>query len=241
MSFILQGTTPVSGGGTGSTTLPLNNVLLGNGINPLQAVAPGTSGNLLTSNGTTWASTAPSSSSAMTLISKTVITGNPSSVIITSGISTTYTKYKIIFDGLYDNSGNSNQLTLQLYANGALDGNNCYGNCGYMLVSAGSYAYTSSSSTSIWLPASSSALDFAIAPAYSMYLEMNLDTIYNNSAGSYTIKALSQFQSSWYASPRLGLMGMVYQGSIGANSAVTGFGISGFSQFVGTINLYGIT
>jgi hypothetical protein len=52
-------TTPVSAGGTGSTTLTANNVLLGNGTSALQVVAPSTAGNVLTSNGTTWASTAP--------------------------------------------------------------------------------------------------------------------------------------------------------------------------------------
>jgi len=47
---------PVADGGTGASTLTLNNVLLGNGTSALQAVAPGTSGNVLTSNGSTWAS-----------------------------------------------------------------------------------------------------------------------------------------------------------------------------------------
>lgn len=51
-------TTPVSAGGTGSTTLAANNVLLGNGTSALQTVAPGTNGNVLTSNGTTWTSAA---------------------------------------------------------------------------------------------------------------------------------------------------------------------------------------
>lgn len=55
----------VAQGGTGSTTLTANNVLLGNGTSALQAVAPGTSGNVLTSNGTTWASSAPSSSGGL--------------------------------------------------------------------------------------------------------------------------------------------------------------------------------
>ena len=48
----------VAQGGTGSTTLTANNVLLGNGTSALQAVAPSTSGNVLTSNGTTWQSSA---------------------------------------------------------------------------------------------------------------------------------------------------------------------------------------
>jgi hypothetical protein len=46
----------VADGGTGSSTLAANNVLLGNGTSALQTVAPSTSGNVLTSNGTTWAS-----------------------------------------------------------------------------------------------------------------------------------------------------------------------------------------
>ena len=53
-----SGVTSVAGGGTGSVTLTANNVLLGNGTSPLQVVAPGTSGNVLQSNGTTWTSAA---------------------------------------------------------------------------------------------------------------------------------------------------------------------------------------
>jgi hypothetical protein len=53
----------VAKGGTGATTLTANNVLLGNGTSALQAVAPGASGNVLTSDGTTWTSAAPSGGS----------------------------------------------------------------------------------------------------------------------------------------------------------------------------------
>lgn len=48
----------VADGGTGVSTLAANAVVLGNGTSPVQTVAPGTSGNVLTSNGTTWQSTA---------------------------------------------------------------------------------------------------------------------------------------------------------------------------------------
>lgn len=47
----------VANGGTGANTLTANNVILGNGTSAPQFVAPGTSGNILTSNGTTWIST----------------------------------------------------------------------------------------------------------------------------------------------------------------------------------------
>lgn len=48
----------VADGGTGSSSLAANNVLLGNGTSALQVVAPSTSGNVLTSDGTTWTSAA---------------------------------------------------------------------------------------------------------------------------------------------------------------------------------------
>lgn len=62
----LSATLVVGSGGTGSTTLTANSVLLGNATSALQEVAPSTSGNVLTSNGTTWASTAPAASGITT-------------------------------------------------------------------------------------------------------------------------------------------------------------------------------
>lgn len=58
-STITAGTLAVANGGTGSTSLTANRVLLGNGTSSLQEVAPGSNGNILTSNGTTWVSSAP--------------------------------------------------------------------------------------------------------------------------------------------------------------------------------------
>lgn len=52
------GVTGVAQGGTGANTLTANNVLLGNGTSAVQFVAPGTTGNVLTSNGTSWTSAA---------------------------------------------------------------------------------------------------------------------------------------------------------------------------------------
>jgi len=56
----------VADGGTGSSSLTANSVMLGNGTSALSGnmVAPSTSGNVLASNGTTWASTALSGLSA---------------------------------------------------------------------------------------------------------------------------------------------------------------------------------
>jgi hypothetical protein len=56
----VTGTLPVGNGGTGATTFTTNSVVLGNGTSALNAnlVAPGASGNVLTSNGSTWTSAA---------------------------------------------------------------------------------------------------------------------------------------------------------------------------------------
>jgi hypothetical protein len=54
----------VAQGGTGLSTLTANNVILGNGTSAPLFVAPGTNGNVLTSNGTTWQSTTPAASGA---------------------------------------------------------------------------------------------------------------------------------------------------------------------------------
>jgi hypothetical protein len=64
----VTGTVSPANGGTGQTSLTANNVILGNGTSAVQFVAPSTSGNVLTSNGTTWTSSAPSGTPAGTVI-----------------------------------------------------------------------------------------------------------------------------------------------------------------------------
>ena len=58
-AFVNGAVLGVSGGGTGLSTLTANNVILGNGASSPTFVAPGTTNNVLTSNGTTWVSAAP--------------------------------------------------------------------------------------------------------------------------------------------------------------------------------------
>jgi hypothetical protein len=65
-SLTLGAALPVASGGTSLTTLTANNVILGNGTSAPSFVAPGSSGNVLTSNGSTWASTAPAGAGNLT-------------------------------------------------------------------------------------------------------------------------------------------------------------------------------
>jgi len=51
----------VANGGTGRSTLTANSLLAGNTTSAVNLIAPGTNGNILTSNGTSWVSAAPAS------------------------------------------------------------------------------------------------------------------------------------------------------------------------------------
>ena len=80
-------TTPltVAQGGTGAATLTANYVLLGNGTSAPQTIAPSTSGNVLTSNGTTWASTAGSTGTVTSIATGNGLSGG---TITTTGTLT---------------------------------------------------------------------------------------------------------------------------------------------------------
>jgi hypothetical protein len=66
-------TVTVAQGGTGATTLTANNVILGNGTSAPLFVAPGTTGNVLTSDGTTWGSS-PGATGDVTLTGTQTLT-----------------------------------------------------------------------------------------------------------------------------------------------------------------------
>lgn len=93
----------VADGGTGRSTLAANAVLVGNGTSGINSVAPGTRGNVLTSDGTSWTSVAAlTSGTAAASTSGTSIdfTGIPSGVkrvtVMFSGVSTNGTSYPLI-------------------------------------------------------------------------------------------------------------------------------------------------
>ena len=90
-----------------SANLTANNVLLGNGTGAPQVVAPGTTGNVLTSNGTTWASSAPAVTlaGAETLTNKTIAYAD-NTLTGVAGVTATQTLTNktitnLVFDGDY--------------------------------------------------------------------------------------------------------------------------------------------
>lgn len=85
-AFSSEANLAVSRGGTGLGTLTANNVILGNGTTAVQFVAPSTSGNVLTSNGTTWTSAAPAAASVA--IGSTVTGGDDNSILFINPAAT---------------------------------------------------------------------------------------------------------------------------------------------------------
>jgi hypothetical protein len=83
----LTGAVPVANGGTGQSSLTANAVVLGNGTSGVQTVAPSTSGNILTSNGTTWVSQAPSGGGVTSLNGQTGAITNTNLYVIGSYIN----------------------------------------------------------------------------------------------------------------------------------------------------------
>ena len=86
----VTGTLPIANGGTGVTTLTANNVIIGNGTSAPTFVAPGTNGNVLTSNGTTWTSaTITSFVAGMIIMWSGTIATIPSGWLLCNGSSGT--------------------------------------------------------------------------------------------------------------------------------------------------------
>ena len=59
---------PVASGGTGIAAITANTVMLGAGTSDVTLLAPGTSGNVMSSNGTVWGSTAPAAVASLDVL-----------------------------------------------------------------------------------------------------------------------------------------------------------------------------
>jgi hypothetical protein len=99
----------VADGGTGASTITANSVILGNGTSALSGnlVAPSTSGNVLTSNGTTWESTAINKLTSDT--AQTTTSGTTKSF---TSIPSWAKKITVILNGV--NTNGSNHIQVQL-------------------------------------------------------------------------------------------------------------------------------
>jgi len=114
----VTGTLPVANGGTGASTLTSANVILGAGTSAVTFVAPGSSGNLLTSNGSTWTSAAPSGGGG--LGGTTVFTSSGTFTIPTGK---TVVKVTVVGGGNSGgNAGGCSSAAIQIGAGGGAGG-----------------------------------------------------------------------------------------------------------------------
>jgi hypothetical protein len=128
---ISSGTLGVARGGTGATTLDANNVILGNGTSAVQFVAPGTNGNVLTSNGTTWTSAAAGGGGGSFVFLGSATAA--SSVVDFTGLNTTtYNSFLITFTDV-----RTSGLSVRLYPGGTLQTGNQYMYVGLRVDSGG--------------------------------------------------------------------------------------------------------
>ena len=86
----------VADGGTGRSTLTANAVLVGNGTSGINFVAPSTSGNVLTSDGTSWTSVA----GAYPLTSGTAVASTSGTSIDFTGIPSWVKRITVMFNGV---------------------------------------------------------------------------------------------------------------------------------------------
>jgi hypothetical protein len=202
----ITGTLPVGNGGTGLTS-------------------PSTTGNVLTSNGTTWESSAPSSG-AMTLISTT--TASSASDVTFTGL-TTYNNYRIVISGLTFSS----TATLELrFGQPSITTSGYYHSVIYLDSIAIQRGYSSSDSR-IYIVGS------ALSTNASMGVAGTVD-VYDMTSGKYpkTISNVGLYnsESRW-----------TFAQTWGISTNVSGFPTTvikiypGGGTFSGTISIYGIT
>lgn len=93
----------VANGGTGVASLSANHVMLGNGTSPVQLVAPGASGNVLTSNGTTWESSPTGGVPTATVMDYAGYTA-PSGYLLCDGSAVSRSTYSALWAAISSSS-----------------------------------------------------------------------------------------------------------------------------------------
>ena len=91
-TITLAGTLAVANGGTGATTLIAKNLVVGNGTSAVTFIAPGSSGTVLTSNGTDWVAQAPGGLPTIEIVTGTTQTAAADNhYVLTNAAATTVT------------------------------------------------------------------------------------------------------------------------------------------------------
>lgn len=241
---VYQAIIDVPHGGTGRTSLTANNVLLGNGTSPINFVAPGTSGNVLTSNGTTWNSTAlpviPANVSSIdfgtTGLTPSTATTGAVTVAGTLNIEnggtekTSFTAYGVVC------GGTGTQTALQSVSPGT---------SGQILTSAGASALPSfqdlnnlTAGTAKTFTSSTSSYDFPTFPSWVKKVTLIYDgIIITGTLWARLITTGGTVLDTGYVSA----LTTQTTGSVNVASTTTGFYVGQSGTYNGAVSIYNIT
>lgn len=169
----VTGTVAVANGGTGRTSLTANNVLLGNGTSAANFVAPGSTGNVLTSNGSTWVSQAAGGGGPLVLVSSFTTSLATTITVDSSIITSAYDNYLVTFDGTTPNSSG-------VYANINYELNNgsTWIQSGYNLWNNLGTVGSATNQTEVRINGSSGTQPY-LDPNYPIYFEVTLLRVNN--------------------------------------------------------------
>jgi hypothetical protein len=184
----------VSSGGTGSANLTVNNVLIGNGTNAVTSVAPGTTGNVLTSIGGAWVSNVALTSVAAG--SNTQVQYNNANLLAGSA--------NFVFDGTNLGIGTSSPLNKLVVSNAGANGLEINPISGISSgVSFNGYNRSTSAYTPLTYAALSHYFQVGSSPATAATLDSsgNLGLGVTPSAWGSTYRSLEgSFAQTWYYS-----------------------------------------
>jgi hypothetical protein len=220
------GVLSASYGGTGLATLTANNVLLGNGTSALQVVAPGASGNALTSDGTTWASTTPPAPGSWVYLS-TVTASAAATADIETTFDSTYENYAIVASGIQLSASTTTYIRFKI--SGAYSSSALYAYAQAYNTGAATGAGGSSANQIVLTPGSPTASS-AISNNFICYvynpLSSSLYKICNIVGHSWNGGTITNFTTSAFYNAITPLTGVRF---LGASGTITG-----------TFRLYGI-
>lgn len=189
----------VDQGGTGVATLAAENVVIGNAANAVKTVAPGSSGNVLTSTGTTWASQAPGAITGNVTIGNTTIALGGTATTVGN---LTLTNTTISSGTITGTVSNATTDSANIVGYMGIPQNSQNGNYNVVIGDSGKHIYhpTGQAAATYTIPANSnvaftigSAVTIINGSANNVSIALTTDTLYLSSNGATGTRTLAQW------------------------------------------------